>query len=265
MAGQLWWYTARAGGIVSWALLSASVLWGLAMSTRVLGKLAKRPWLLDLHRYLGGLAVVFVAVHVASIMFDTYVRFGWTDVLVPFASSWNPGAVAWGIVAMYLLLAVELTSLARNRLSRRAWHAVHLASFPLFAFSTIHLLVAGTDAPNSLLRFSALVVSSAVGALVVRRVLLTGSRRSLSPPRVRPQHRLDVGGAEREHLERIAGDHLQAGGLHPLTRHPSEHPAAGSGNRDRRVVMAEQRRAAHDAVRPRLVPTFVDEHRAAVD
>ena len=32
---QLWWYTARAGGIVAWALLAASVVWGLLLSTRL--------------------------------------------------------------------------------------------------------------------------------------------------------------------------------------------------------------------------------------
>ena len=36
MHTTLLWYTARAAGIVTWALLAASVLWGLALSTRVL-------------------------------------------------------------------------------------------------------------------------------------------------------------------------------------------------------------------------------------
>ena len=34
-ADQLWWYTARSAGIVAWALLTASVLLGLALSTKV--------------------------------------------------------------------------------------------------------------------------------------------------------------------------------------------------------------------------------------
>ena len=62
-------------------------------------------WVLDLHRFLGGLATVFVCVHVAAVVFDSYVAFGLADVLVPLASSWHPVAVAWGVVALYLLLA----------------------------------------------------------------------------------------------------------------------------------------------------------------
>ena len=57
---------------------------------------------------------------------------------------WHPAAVAWGVVAGYLLVAVELTSLARNRISKRTWRRVHTASFVLFVFATVHGLTAGT-------------------------------------------------------------------------------------------------------------------------
>jgi len=181
MSGQLFWYTARAGGIVGWALLSASVLWGLCISTRVMGKLAKRPWLLDLHRYLGGLALMFTGVHVVSIIADSYVHFGLVEVLVPFASSWKPLPVAWGIVSLYLLLAVELTSLVRDRLAKKVWHAIHLTSLPLFAFSTIHMLTAGTDGGNAPLRWSALVVTAAVAGLLAVRVQIARERKYRAP------------------------------------------------------------------------------------
>jgi hypothetical protein len=38
MDSKLWWYAARANGLVAWGLLAASVLWGLTLSTKVLGK-----------------------------------------------------------------------------------------------------------------------------------------------------------------------------------------------------------------------------------
>ena len=40
-------------------------------------------------------------------------HFSLVNVLVPLTGDWHPLAVAWGIAGMYLLLAVELTSLAR--------------------------------------------------------------------------------------------------------------------------------------------------------
>ena len=93
------WYVARAAGLVSWALLAAATLWGLALSTGALGRRPRPNWLLDLHRWLGGTALVFTGVHVVALLADQYVHFGLTEILVPFASSWHPVAVAWGVVA----------------------------------------------------------------------------------------------------------------------------------------------------------------------
>jgi len=76
MTHELWWYTARASGLVSWALLSASMLWGLVLSTKLRPPRIRPNWTLDLHRYLGGLAVIFVGVHLAALVFDSYVGFG---------------------------------------------------------------------------------------------------------------------------------------------------------------------------------------------
>jgi len=143
--GKVPWYVARSSGIVAWALILATIAWGLLLATKVLGRRPTPAWLLNLHRYLGALAVVFVGVHVGAIVLDAYTDFGITDVLVPFTGSWHPAAVAWGIVGMYLLAAVEITSLLRHRMTKRAWRAVHLLSYFLFASTTVHLLTAGTD------------------------------------------------------------------------------------------------------------------------
>jgi predicted ferric reductase len=170
MANQLWWYTARAGGLVAWALVTASVLWGLLLSTKLLGKRPRPNWILDLHRFLGGAAVVFTAIHVGSIVGDSYVHFGLTEILVPFTGSWHPAAVAWGVIGLYLLATVEITSLLRSRLSKRAWKMTHILSFPLFVTATAHAVTAGTDRTSLFVRYGALLAAMAVGALVAVRV-----------------------------------------------------------------------------------------------
>ena len=68
---------------------------------------------------------------------------------MPLASSWRPGAVAWGIAATYLLVAIQLTSWTMQQLPRRLWHSVHLSSFPMFVFATVHGFTAGADNRNS--------------------------------------------------------------------------------------------------------------------
>ena len=170
MSGTFPWYVARAAGLVSWALLAAATLWGLALSTRALGDRPRANWLLDLHRWLGGTALAFTGVHVVALLADQYVHFGVAEILVPFTSSWHPVAVAWGVVAAYLLLAVEFTSLARNRLSKRAWRRVHTASFVLFVFATIHGLTAGTDTRSVMARTLALAVGTVFAGLTAIRL-----------------------------------------------------------------------------------------------
>jgi predicted ferric reductase len=161
---KVWWYVSRSAGIVGWALCAASVLWGMALSTRALGRKPSAPWLLDLHHFIGGLAVTFVGVHMVSLMLDPFVKFTIGDLLVPFASTqYKPSAVAWGIVATYLLVAVEVTSLLKKRIPLRLWRSVHLTSYALYAFATVHLLTAGTDRFNPALRWTVL---TSVGAVV---------------------------------------------------------------------------------------------------
>ena len=145
MSSHITWYAARASGFVSWGLLLAGMVWGLLLATRALGRRPTPAWILSLHRFLGALAVVFVGVHVGAILVDNYTNFSVVNVLVPFTGTWHPTAVAFGIVSMYLLLAVEITSLVRDRMSAKAWRAVHMLSYFLFAAATIHMVTAGTD------------------------------------------------------------------------------------------------------------------------
>ncbi|MCO5317183.1 MAG: ferric reductase-like transmembrane domain-containing protein [Microthrixaceae bacterium] len=180
MSEQFWWAVARSGGILAWVLLAASVLWGLALSTKVLGRHPRANWLLDLHRFLGGLAVVFTGIHVLALVFDSWVEIGITQILVPFTSDYRPGAVAWGVVALYLLAAVEITSLLRKHLSRRAWKATHLASFPLFAVATLHGVLAGTDADGPLVVIMTATTAVVVG-LTVLRIGQARSKRARTP------------------------------------------------------------------------------------
>jgi hypothetical protein len=175
---SLAWYVARSAGLLAWMLLTASVLWGLTLS----GKALRRPrpaWQLDVHRFLGGMATIFTGMHVGAILADSYVHFDLASVTVPFASAWRPAAVAWGVVAVWLLLAVELTSLARAHMPRRLWRAIHVASFPLFLFATVHALSAGTDTRTWLFRFAAAGAVLAMCGLLAHRM---SSRRPSPRP-----------------------------------------------------------------------------------
>ena len=164
------WDVARAGGLVAWTLATASVVWGLALSTRLARRKPWPAWLLDLHRFLGALAVIFTVVHVGAILMDSYTHFGIAAVLVPFVATWHPAAVAWGIVAFYLLVAVEVTSLLKRRIGKRWWRRVHFGSFALFVFATVHAVMAGTDTKTDLVLGAIVLLSLPVAALTAVRI-----------------------------------------------------------------------------------------------
>ena len=181
MTSQIWWYVARASGIVAWALVSASVVFGLWVSLRLTRKRPRPAWVLDIHRFLGGLSVVFVGVHLTGLAADSYIGFGLRELFVPFASTWKPVAVAWGVVGLYLMLAIEITSLMMRRLPRRFWHALHLSSFGLFVVATVHMFAAGTDSGNSMLQWFALGVTGIVVFLTTVRALGGRATRVVRP------------------------------------------------------------------------------------
>lgn len=150
MSEQIWWYVARAGGIVALILASASVIWGLLLSSGYLNRNPTKKWLLSLHSWLGGMTVIFTAVHVLGLWLDSFIQYSIADLFVPFASSKDPGRwpIAWGVIATYLLLAVQGTSMIMKRLPRKWWRAIHMSSYAVFVMGMVHGAQAGTDSSN---------------------------------------------------------------------------------------------------------------------
>lgn len=172
MSPQLWWYMSRASGLVAWVLLMASLVWGVLLATRVLKPLDRPAWLLAMHRWLSGLAVTATVLHLATLVADNYVHFGVREILVPFGSSWKRGAVAWGVFGMYLLIAVQVTSLLMKKLPKRLWRSVHTGSYALVWVVTVHAGTAGTDATNRVYQVVALLLTIAAVTAVVLRLMV---------------------------------------------------------------------------------------------
>ena len=180
----------RASGFVAWALLAIAVLWGLFITNKTLAKSTAPAWVLDLHRHLGGLAVVFVAIHVGVLPLDGFTHWTWQDLAVPMHSSWHPVAIAWGIVSMYLLLAIEVTSLLGRRFPKKWWRRVHVLSFPLYVLASVHLFAAGTDAANPIARWMVVMTSTLVAFLAgIRGLAAAKPRETARSTRVPAQAR----------------------------------------------------------------------------
>ncbi len=107
---KFWWYASRASGLILWLILATGICWGLAITARMIRRRGMAAWMLDLHRHLGTLGLVFTGVHPVSLWADNFVHFGAKQLFIPMASTWRPGAVMWGIITLYLLVIVQTSS-----------------------------------------------------------------------------------------------------------------------------------------------------------
>jgi methionine sulfoxide reductase heme-binding subunit len=138
------WLIARASGLTAFGLLTLSVWLGLAMSTRLLGpKRAKS--LLGLHRALAWTGLSMAGLHGVALLLDPTLHFSALSALVPGAAPWKPGAVALGVVAGWLTLALATSFRMRKWIGQKGWRRLHYASFAAFALALGHALLVGTD------------------------------------------------------------------------------------------------------------------------
>ena len=144
------WLGIRASGITAWGLLTAVVLWGILLRTRLLGRLASPMRLLDLHRWLGATALAFLLVHMILLLIDPAVQFTVAQVLVPGLAPWEPIAAALGTIAFWLLIPVSFIGRLRPRLGKvgNTWFKrSHLIAYAAWPIATAHCVLAGTAYP----------------------------------------------------------------------------------------------------------------------
>jgi sulfoxide reductase heme-binding subunit YedZ len=168
---HIWWYLSRAAGIVAWLMLTASVLWGIVLATDLFPRRRRAAWLLGVHRWLAGLTIAFVVLHLGTLLADKYSPVGVLSLAVPFTSTWRPTAVALGVIAVWLYLAVWVTALAMTRLSRSWWRSVHVASYWIFWAVTLHGALAGTDASRRVFTVTSLAALAVIVFAASYRIL----------------------------------------------------------------------------------------------
>ena len=179
------WMVARSAGLVAFGLLTLSVWLGLAMSTRLLGPKRQKP-LLALHRTLAWTGLSMVGLHVGAVMLDPVLHFGALAAFVPGAATWRPGAVAMGVVAAWLSLALAASFNARRWIGQKGWRRLHYATFAAFWLSLGHALLVGTDLKGLGGATTALLAAGPVLWLTFYRLLVPRQPPRATASRPRP-------------------------------------------------------------------------------
>ncbi len=143
---KTYWYLTRASGAVALILLTLALVVGIL----AIGRVSTRRWprfaIDGLHRTSSLLAIVFLVVHIATAVLDSFAPISLLDAVVPFVGAYRPLWLGLGATAFDLLLAVAVTSAVRVKLGHRAWRAVHWLAYAVWPISVLHGLGTGSDA-----------------------------------------------------------------------------------------------------------------------
>jgi sulfoxide reductase heme-binding subunit YedZ len=176
------WYLTRGFGLVALVLLSVSVALGVAELTRFTRPGLPRFVVAGLHRNASLLAVILLAVHIATAVADPFAPISVADVFIPFVGTYRPLWLGLGALGSDLLVALVVTSLIRQRIGLRTWRAVHWCAYACWPVAVVHGLGTGSDTRLGWVQLLyvgcvALVVVAVGWRLATSRAAVSGGRR----------------------------------------------------------------------------------------
>ena len=186
------WVVERLFAFMAYIAMTASVVYGLLLSTKILDAIAHRPITFSLHQDLASIGVGFAAIHGMLLALDKTMPFTLAQIAVPGMAPYAPVWVAVGQVAFYLMAIVLASFYLRRRIGQRAWRTLHYVTFLAFVGATVHGVGAGTDSASPWAWWLYVGSTVLVVFLLVYRIAL-----SIGRSRARPTTERVAGSAER--------------------------------------------------------------------
>lgn len=204
----LWWLVSRASGIVALVLISVTVIMGLAMATRILGRPRIKRTVATLHEHIALTALLAIGAHGLALLGDHWLKPGLTGITMPFALSYRPRFTGVGIIGGYLALLLGPSFYLRRRIGARRWRRIHTLIIISWVLSVVHALGAGSDAHRLWLR--ALVFGP--GIPIIYLLVLRLLSRTLT------DRRGGAHGSAAAASGRPSGDRCPPAGRHPPSK-----------------------------------------------
>lgn len=185
---QFWWFLTRSSALISWFLLSITVIWGILLSTRVFRSFDNPAWLRELHKFISTLGYVFAGVHLFSLFMDSYIQFSLTDFLIPFQAEYARADVAalgnmptaLGVISMYLMTLILITSWLMRRIPRKLWKFIHMQSYFLILAVSLHAGWTGSDTKSQIYMYFSIALITLTTAAIFIRIFMPKSAVSLA-------------------------------------------------------------------------------------
>ncbi len=194
------WDIARAGGWTAYVLLTLAVVVGLLLSTQVQSP-SRWPRLLnsELHNFLSLLGTLFLGVHILAVWIDPFTHFGWRDMLLPFVSQYRTFWMALGIVAVYLGIAIGISTLLRPHIGYNWWRKLHVLTLGIYVLAALHGIGTGSDTQTKWALSLYLISTVLVGLLLCRRLFIVLNKRT-------PHRKAEIIPRRNTHMQDSRGD-----------------------------------------------------------
>ena len=114
--------------------------------------------------------MTFIAIHVVTAVLDTYVHIPLLSAVIPFASGYERLWLALGAISLDLMLAMIVTSLARGRMNRIVWRAIHLLAYASWPIAFAHSIGSSKDLQEGWMLDLAIGCALIVAASVIWRL-----------------------------------------------------------------------------------------------
>ncbi len=190
--GTSWpWYVIRAAGFVSAGLIALLMLSGIGQVTGITYRFLEPVKAWALHKAMALALCVSLAIHIGFLLLDHFVKFSLVQLFVPFLNRYNNktellglplgwAAVAFGVLAMYGIAIIVLSSLGWIDTKKGAWRKLHYLSYVVAIFVFLHALYAGSDVQYGIFRAAWMLLGLIVVIGIVSRLWRAGSTRRRS-------------------------------------------------------------------------------------
>ena len=168
------WQLSRSAGLVAYTLLWGSVCWGLLLSSRLGGQLARPPVVMDAHQYLSQVALGFALFHSLALT-GGHLGLAPAELLLPLGP-WQP-LLALGQLAFSLSALVLLSAGLRRQLGNLWWRRLHYVAFLAFGAAAAHGLLLGSSTGRPEIRAFYFLTVGMVLLLTLYRVLAAREER----------------------------------------------------------------------------------------
>lgn len=150
------WYVIRGSGFTAAGLLILLMLSGIGQVTGILYRFVEPIKAWAVHKAMAIALLLAIAVHGSFLLLDKFLPFSLGQILIPLNSTYNNNtmlwglplkalAVAFGIIAMYIIMIVVASSLGWIDTKTRRWRNLHYLNYVVILLVFLHALYAGSD------------------------------------------------------------------------------------------------------------------------